>query len=287
MPLLRFLLIILTLLGSFVVAAPVQWGIVRWAPRVADRLPRLFCQIILRLTRVEVVVRGTLVEKGPVLVVANHVSWIDILALCSVHPFCFLAKSEVSRWPIVAGLARVQGTVFVDRSRRRLIPRTNRDMAERLREGRFVLLFPEGTTVGAEGPAKFHTSHFAAARDLLRLDPTSVPLVQPVAIRFSSDAAAWVGDDNLVSHILRTLRSPPLRCYISFGDPVAYALDSDRKTVAKLCREAIVEMLTTRSAKARPAACRAAGSSVPGRPTAAAPEIAVAAQVPLSVPEPR
>jgi 1-acyl-sn-glycerol-3-phosphate acyltransferase len=258
MPLLRLLLIILALLGSFVVAAPVQWGIVRWVPRFADRLPRLFCRIILALTKVEVVVSGTRVESGPVLVAANHVSWIDILALCSVHPFCFLAKSEVSRWPIVSGLARVQGTVFVDRSRRRLIPRANRDMAERLREGRSVLLFPEGTTVGAEGPAQFHTSHFAAARDLLRLDASAAVVVQPVAIGFSSDAAAWVGDDNLVSHILRTLRSPPLRCFVSFGEPIAYALDSNRKTVAKLCREAIVEMLTARSTKARQGACDAA-----------------------------
>jgi 1-acyl-sn-glycerol-3-phosphate acyltransferase len=72
--------------------------------------------------------------------------------------------------------------------------------------------------------------------------------VQPVAIRYSSAAAAWVGDDNLVSHIWRTLRMPPLRCVISFAPPLDYRESSNRKTVALLARETILDMISASSA---------------------------------------
>lgn len=248
---LRACLIFAVLFGFFLVGAPLQWLVARRAPRFAHCLPSLFCRSLLWLCKVRVVVEGERVTARPVLLASNHVSWLDILAFGGTAPFCFLAKTDVASWPIVSAFAEVHGTVFVDRRRRRTIPQANRTMAARMLEGRSMLLFPEGTTIGKPGPGPFGSSHFAAARDLLRATEAHASVaVQPVAIAYSSDAAAWIGDDNLLSHLWRTLRAPPLRCFISFGAPIPYTADSDRKRVARLAREAIIAMLATRSAEA-------------------------------------
>lgn len=253
MAVLRALLIALAVVGFFLVGAPLQGLLARRAPGAARLIPLLFCRSLLGLLAVRLVVEGRRAEGRPVLLAANHVSWIDILALGAIEPFCFLAKSEVASWPILSAFAQVQGTVFVDRKRRRLLPKVNREIATRMLAGRAVVLFPEGTTVGPPEPARFLTSHFAAARDALRMDPSHADVaVQPVAIGYSSAAAAWIGDDDLVSHLWRTLRSPPLRCAISFGAPLPFGAGTDRKAVARQARSSIVAMLGRRAVETCP-----------------------------------
>jgi 1-acyl-sn-glycerol-3-phosphate acyltransferase len=253
---LRAFFILLALAGFFLVGAPLQWLITRFAPRAAAWIPLCFCRLLLWLLKIQVSVEGQRVVGRPVLVAANHVSWIDILALGGVTPFCFLAKREVGAWPILSAFANVQGTVFVDRGRRRSIPGANRQMAARMRDGRSVLLFPEGTTGGASEPGPFRSSHFAAARELLRADsPPGSPRavdVQPVAVAYSSPDAAWIGDDDLVSHLWRTLRAPPIRCVLSFTTPIVYDSGSDRKLVARLARDSIVGALGRQVIAAEP-----------------------------------
>ena len=244
MPVFRVFLLVVALVLFFVVAAPLQAMLSRWRPTLAARLAILFCRTLLRIMRVSVDVAGVPVTAGPVLLAVNHVSWIDVLALGSITPFCFLAKHEVANWPILSAFAKVQGTVFVDRSRRRGIPPANRQMADRMLEGLSVLLFPEGTTFDGVVPGPFFSSHFAAARDLLRGAPSHDAVsVQPVALAYSSVAAAWVGDDALLPHLWRVLCGPPLRCLVAFGPALAYRRDTDRKDVTRRVRAAIVAML--------------------------------------------
>ena len=250
---LRFILIFVALVGFFLIGVPLQWMVARCAPRLADRIPSVFCRSLLRLMRVDVAVRGDIVASAPVLVAANHVSWIDILVLGATAPFCFLAKSDVASWPVVSAFASAQGTVFVDRRRRRTIPEANRRMASRMLQGRPVLLFPEGTTVAGPEPGPFRSSHFAAARDVLVAatgHDVVLVIVQPSAIAYSSDSAAWIGDDDLLSHLWRTLCAPPIRCSITFGAPIAYTACSHRKQVAHQAREAVIGMLRALPAKA-------------------------------------
>lgn len=240
----RVLTIMLALLGFFLVGTPLQWLVARVRPASAHRIPIVFCRSLLRLIRVRLEVDGVWHEAGPVMIVPNHISWIDILALGALTPFCFLAKSEISRWPIVSAFAAVQGTIFVERTRRRSIPVANRAMAARMLDGRPVLLFPEGTTMQGPLPGSFQSSHFAAARDLLAVEPAQGDVaVQPVAIAYSRADAAWVGDEALVPHVWRVLRQPPLTCRIRFGTPIRYRLGSDRKTVARQARDAVAAML--------------------------------------------
>jgi 1-acyl-sn-glycerol-3-phosphate acyltransferase len=234
MAVLRLFMIGLTLLLFFGVAVPLQWIALRlrWPGRAS--IPVVLCRILIRLLRVRLRVEGAPAPDQPRLVAANHISWIDILVLTSVEPLCFLAKREVGAWPFVGSFARLQGTVFVDRARRRSIPAANSAMAERMLDSRSVLLFPEGTTGYGLFLRKFHSSHFAAARDLLaraaRVDSVAI---QPVAISYSSPSAAWVGDAFLLPHVWSVLTGEPLRCDLIFGEPLRYARGADRKLIAQ------------------------------------------------------
>jgi 1-acyl-sn-glycerol-3-phosphate acyltransferase len=257
---LRALLITIVLTGFILLGVPLQWGVTRVAPRFSAVLPIVFCRCLLSLLKIRLSVEGRRLTDAPVLMVSNHISWLDILALGAINPFCFLAKREVASWPILSAFADVQGTIFVDRQRRRQIPQVNRQMAARMAEGRAVLLFPEGTTHVQADPGPFRTSHFAAARDYLRMSETTAPAdaaskhviervaVQPIAIAYSSPAAAWVGDDDLLSHLWRTLRAPPLSCTVTFTPALSYTRASDRKRVAQTARTAILAALARQTA---------------------------------------
>lgn len=244
MPLVRALALTTALLFFFVAVVPVQAVLVRVHAGWGQRVAILFCRCLLWILRVEVVREGVWSMTEPRVLAANHVSWIDILALGSITPFCFLAKKEVAGWPVISAFARVQGTVFIDRSRRRGIPPANQALARRLSEGRDVLLFPEGTTHDGKTLGRFYSSHFAAARDYLRLETAADTVrVQPVAVSYSHDFAAWIGDEGLIPHLWRVLRGEALTCRIAFAPPVLYGPDSDRKEVARAARAAIAAIL--------------------------------------------
>jgi len=230
----------------FLSLAPLQWLALRrrWPLRLW--LPVAFGRTLAALVRLEVVVDRAPSPQGPRLIAANHVSWLDILVLCSVEPVCFLAKREVEAWPVVSAFARLQETVFVDRQRRRAIPAANAAMAQRMLAGRPVLLFPEGTTGDGSALRKFHSSHFAAARDVLATaSGIETVCVQPVAIRYSSPAAAWLGDATLLPHLWSLLKGEPIRCDLVFGKPLAYARGESRKAIAGEAASAIAAMLAS------------------------------------------
>ncbi len=243
---LRVSLIGLTLILFFTVAVPLQL-VAAWLRRPwRDQVAVVFCRILIRLVRVRVETRGAPAAGGPLLIAANHISWIDIVALASVAPFCFLAKREVGLWPLIGSFARRQGTIFVDRTRRRSIPSANAAMVARMLDGRRVLLFPEGTTGDGQGLRKFHSSHFAAARDLLaKASGVETVAVQPVAISYSTPKAAWLGDASLLPHLWSVLTGEPIRCALVFGEPFAYERGADRKFIA---REAAARIAALRSA---------------------------------------
>ncbi len=240
---LRVTAIIFALL-LFLLAAPLQWIALRRSWPLRLWLPVAFSRTIIALLRLRVHAERSPQPEGPRLLAANHVSWLDILALCSVEPVCFLAKREVGGWPIASTFARLQETVFVDRQRRRSIPGANATIARRLLAGRPTLLFPEGTTGDGMALRKFHSSHFAAARDLLAMaNGVDKVAVQPVAIRYSSPSAAWFGDATLLPHLWSVIKGEPIRCDLVFGQPLAFARGEDRKAIANHVASIIAEML--------------------------------------------
>ena len=248
---LRIAVLLLALLGFLALGVPLQWLARRRGWALAGAVPVFFSRMLCALLRITVHVPARQSPERPQLVVANHVSWTDILALCTREPQCFLAKREVGGWPLFGTFARLQGTVFVDRQRRRGIPAVNARMAEAMRAGGPVVLFAEATTSDGTRVKPFFSSHFAAARDLLRMDPACDSVaVQPAALvytrrdglplgRAGRADIAWYGDMSLLPHMLALLRGGPLDCHVIFAPPLRYRRGDDRKDIARACRMAV------------------------------------------------
>ena len=137
---------------------------------------------MLRMLGIELVVQGQ-ARPGAKLVVSNHVSWLDIVALNAVVPSRFVSKAEVADWPVVGRMVTQAGTLFLTRERRRDAMRVLGLMAKGLREGHTLAVFPEGTTGTGHGVLHFHPNLLQAAID------ADVP-VQPVALRYADPVQA-------------------------------------------------------------------------------------------------
>ncbi len=124
---------------------PLQQLFVWVSPRMARVFPMYYHRWSAH-SRAQVEVTGEAPRKGPMLIVSNHVSWLDIVVLSAVAPVSFIAKRESVSWPFFGSLARLQRTIFVDRDRRHATGNSRDDMRERLRQGDMLVLFPEGTS---------------------------------------------------------------------------------------------------------------------------------------------
>jgi 1-acyl-sn-glycerol-3-phosphate acyltransferase len=212
-------------------------GSVPWR-RVVERGSRS----LLDAVAVEIRVRGARpLLSGPVMLVANHVSWLDVQALGAIAGTRFVAKSEVRSWPVVGGLAARLGTLFIRRGHRRDAMRVKNALARLLVTGERVAVFPEGTTTDGDRLGPFHAALLQAAID------AAVP-VQPVAIRHReldgrpSAAAAFVDDMTFATSLGRVLARPRLVVELTFGPPF-WAADQTRRQLAARCRGFIANTL--------------------------------------------
>ncbi|WP_395371739.1 lysophospholipid acyltransferase family protein [Streptomyces tubercidicus] len=204
------------------------------------------------------------------LVVVNHISWLDILALLAVEPVTLLAKREVGGWPVVGGLARRAGTHFIDRTHPRRLPHTVREVSELLAAGRSVAVFPQATTWCTAEAGTFRRATFQAAIDV------GAP-VRPVTLGYSqqglpSTVAAFCGEDTFAGSLRRVLAARALTIRVT-AHPLLTPLDAglDRRELAALAARAA---LGGRPVTAAPGATAVTGAtSVTGgglaRPTAA------------------
>ncbi len=227
-----------------------------FAPRLvagpaARFLRSRFCRVGCMALGIRVETDGELPTGAPILLVANHISWTDVLALGSVAPIVFTARHDLAEWPILGGLAHRYGTLFVNRTRRRLIPETNRKMAQKMAEGEIVALFPEGTTGDGTRLRAFKSSHLASAHELLRQrDDLGAVAIAPTVVAYTRRnglhlgrngraAVAWYGDLDFTPHLLDLVRSGPTRCRIRFLAPIWCTAQSDRKRIAREAAAAI------------------------------------------------
>ena len=231
------------------VAAPLTACGWRFGASVA--LHRWLCVVLrLRLRRYG--------EPGPGrrLIVSNHVSWLDVLALGAMEPMAFLAKKEIgaSRW--TRWLVGLQGAVYVDRERRRCIPEVNAEMSRRMAAGGPVTLFAEATTSDGTRLLRFRSSHFEAAR-------RAEAFVQPVyldyraigglsATRGEKPIVAWYGDMTFLPSLWRVLACGGLDCDIHYGEPIPFDPGADRKALARRL-EAAMRGLKERARRPLPA----------------------------------
>ncbi|WP_231498177.1 lysophospholipid acyltransferase family protein [Pseudonocardia halophobica] len=197
--------------------------------------PRLF-RAVLRAAGVRLRVRGTTYGRGGVLVVANHLSWIDVVALGAVAPVRMIAKREVADWPLVGAIARRTGALFVDRGGLRGLPDVVAGTATALRGGAVVGVFPEGTTWCGSASGPFRRAPFQAALDAGRpVRPVRIDLALPDGR--PTTAGAFVGDETLWDSLRRVLRLERLDCTLTLLPPLPP--EGDRRTLAARAERAV------------------------------------------------
>ncbi|MES2282123.1 MAG: lysophospholipid acyltransferase family protein [Pseudomonadota bacterium] len=193
---------------------------------------------------IELRVTGNVIVPGPLLLVANHISWLDITSLHAAR-FCrFVSKADIKKWPLIGRLAIGVGTLFIERESRRDAMRVVHHMTDSLRQGDVIGVFPEGTTSDGTSLLPFHANLLQAAI------VADVP-VQPVAISFidgstgqRSAAPCYVDDDTLLVSIWRTLSASGIVVVITFGDPQR-AEGKDRREWAHALREDVAALRQT------------------------------------------
>lgn len=216
-------------LGAVTLWGLVRVGIVRGRPARIAGLQRAWADRVLRILGVRLRVRGE--AGGCELLVTNHLSYVDVLVLSARLDAVFVAKREVAGWPAVGTLSRAVGTVFVDRERRRVLPDVVAAMAAAVRQGRTVVVFPEGTSTDGSQVLPFKPSLLeAAAREGWRVGWAVLRYRTPEGGPPASEAVCWWRDMTFVPHLVRLLALPRFEAELIFGDtPLA---DPDRKRLA-------------------------------------------------------
>jgi 1-acyl-sn-glycerol-3-phosphate acyltransferase len=222
-----------------------MWTIQRVFPGLSqsqrDERVQAWARAMLAHLAIKLVVNGQPPQAGPVLLAANHISWIDILVMHAARHCRFVSKSDVKRWPLVGKLASAAGTIYIERESRRDALRVVHQMAECLVRGDVLAVFPEGTTGDGTHVMPFHANLIQAAI-------ASGAPVQPVALHFAdsvtgamSFAPCYIGDDTLVGSLWRTLKARNLEAVVSYGG-VQQANTRDRRTWAVDLRSAVIAM---------------------------------------------
>ena len=230
-----------------------------------------YYRVLCRLLRIRVHVTGAPAADRAVLFVSNHVSWVDILVIGSVRPVAFVAKREVAGWPLVGVTARLQRTVFVDRTRRQQTGAAIAEMVERLAGGVSVVLFAEGTSSDGNRVLPFRSALVGVVKDAaahaelggkLKIQPMSIGYTNTHGIpmgRQHRPLVAWYGDLDFMPHIKEFIARGAVDAVVSYGEPVAANAAADRKAMAKSL-EGAVRSLATATLRGRPRQAHAAAS---------------------------
>lgn len=229
------LLALAVIVATALLAAP----LVLWSgSRTPARSGRLLARLLLRVLGVHHHSHGHLPRRST-LVVANHVSWLDVLVLTAYLPAVRLvAKREVRDWPVIGVLARVAGTLFIDRTRPRTLPVTVAQVRTALGGGSVVALFPEGTTWCGNDGGRFRPALFQAAID-------AGAAIAPVTLRFglpdgtATTVAAFIGDDHLMASIRRVVSARAIHVDLRLHPALYPGPDASRRALADATQASI------------------------------------------------
>jgi len=195
------------------------------------------------IVNLHIIKEGELPE-GRAILVSNHISWLDIIVIGQYLPAYFVAKSDISSWPVIGYLARQGGTIFIRRGNKQHIKTTTEKMVWLLKQNRYIIAFPEGTTTNGDEVLHFHASLFQPA--LLTRSA-----VQPVAIQYQGAAqelAPFVGDDAFVPHLIKMLSLDKIEVQLSFL-PVMNSSGKNRHSISLEARDMIRKEITKCSAE--------------------------------------
>ena len=248
---LRLVTVIAILLPVTVFLLPVQMLAVYFDVNLARSLPVFWHRLVAGLIGLRVKTRGKIESDRPLMLVSNHLSWMDIVAFSSVAPVCFIAKREVAQIPFAGMLARLQRSVFVTREDRRGSARQVEEIASRLQQGDVMVLFAEGTTGMGDYVLPFKSSLFGATQTAAR--DGNLIKVQPVSIAYTHTQgtmnsrrervrATWPGTIELLPHTALMIKQGATDAEISFGKAIEVTEESKRKHVAAMTHETVFQM---------------------------------------------
>jgi 1-acyl-sn-glycerol-3-phosphate acyltransferase len=240
----RVLFFIFVFLPVMIVIIPLQalinalklpfWGV----------LPRFFHRVGCIFLGMRVTVIGQPATGRPTLLVSNHISWTDIIAVGSVAEVTFVAKREVGEWFFVGMMARLQKTIFVDRNRRSDAGRTASEMGQHMAGGNAVLLFAEGQSDIGTHVLPFRSALVGAAQHAMIEAGAKDVLIQPLTVAYTKlqglpvsrnerSLIAWVKSKSLKQNIREILSGGVKDVTVAFGTPMALGEGTDRKAVSK------------------------------------------------------
>ncbi|WP_410615936.1 lysophospholipid acyltransferase family protein [Amycolatopsis sp. lyj-109] len=233
---------------SVVLAALVSAPLLLVAPG-RERPLRLIFRGVLRAFGVRLDIRGgadflTAPAGRGALVVNNHISWLDVVAINALRPMRALAKKEIAGWPVLGGLVRRGGSIFLDRERLTTLPATMASLADALRTGALVSVTPEGTTWCGLASGRFTTATFQAAID------GGVP-VRPIALRYrladgrETSRPAFIGPESLIASLRRVAAVRGLVLEIHVCPEIAPGRAETRRELAALAEAAVHSALGT------------------------------------------
>ena len=217
---------------------------------IASNYYRLLCSLL----RIRVRIRGVPIHERAVLYVSNHISWADILVIGSIAPVAFVAKREVASWPLVGVTAKLQRTVFVDRTRRRQTGEAVADIVKRLTDGVSVVLFAEGTSSDGNRVLPFRSALLGAVEEAsahagdIVLQPMSISYTGLHGIpmgRQHRPLVAWYGDLDFLPHIKAFIEHGAVDAVVSYGEPVPAGAASDRKAMARRLENSVRDLLAS------------------------------------------
>ncbi|GMV22713.1 MAG: hypothetical protein AMXMBFR57_26620 [Acidimicrobiia bacterium] len=221
----------LMLIGGWTIVSPA------WAWRRRSRWLPLWSSTVMSLMGVRLEWHGRPAEPGS-LIVANHLGYLDVLAMATRCDTTFIAKAEIARWPIIGSRVRAAGTIFIERERLRDLPRVMEEMRARVRDGRSVMWFPEATSTDGRQVLPFKSGLMQVAVSM-GLPITTVSLSTTGSHgRDDASRACWYGDQSLVPHLWKLLQAPETRFYVRVA-PVPVTAES-RKALARSARERVI-----------------------------------------------
>lgn len=266
----RFPFVLLALIVLTLVLLPFQLIALALDWRLQRTIPHFFHRALCALVGIRVREVGQRAPDAPALILANHVSWLDICVISALGPVVFIAKSEVARWPVFGWLAKLQRTIFIDRQARHRTGAATKEIGERLLTGDAVVLFAEGTSSDGIRILPFRSALIGAVHHALgQSKQHSAITVQPMSLAYVKvsglpvgralrERVAWYGDVDLIPHFVGVLASGAIDVTVSWGAPIAYDMQADRKEIA---RRAEAEVRRMTGAALRAGATADAGTS--------------------------
>ncbi len=233
---LLFVMITVTL----VIPALMLWCLAIERPRA--RIAQCFFILLSRAMGLQVSITGTPAKDRPLMLVANHSSYLDIMVLGALMPLSFTPKKEIRSWPIIGFLCVLADSVFVER-RAADMQRVQAEMASRLSSGKVLGLFPEGTTGDGFNVMPFKSGFFSLAENFdLPVQPISIAYKSVAGIPLSAatrEQVSWVGDATLVAHLWSMFQFPNVQIGVTFYDVERIGTYGDRKGLSKACENTI------------------------------------------------